>query len=118
MKVARLARRAAVVPEDNRAQRLVVTTENDGAMHLAGKTDSGDARESIWVGRTQVRDRRFCRHPPVIGILFGPQRMRARDRERRCRLGKRPTSAVHEDRFYTGCTDVDPKEGRSQYVSH
>ena len=60
-----LGRGALVVPEDRRAQHLLVLVERDEAVHLAGEAD----RRGLDV---EVGERGLGRAPPVLRILLGP----------------------------------------------
>src|ERR1700738_1455965 len=67
----RFARGTAVIPQDHWAQRGVVSTEANGAMHLAGKADTLDASERGAMRAARARQHVLDGTNPVRRILFG-----------------------------------------------
>ena len=117
---------AAVVPEDRRAQHLVVVVEADRAVHLAGEADAAQAGEAVLAGErvdggldapaTSPRD------PARTSRGAGAGRVR-----RLARLADQPLVAVEEDGLDRGGADVDAEvhgadalrsDGRNRCTSH
>jgi len=109
---------AAVVPQHHRPQRLVVGAQNDGAMHLAGKTDGTDAGEGLPVPPLQVGNRRLGRPPPILGVLFRPLRVRTCGFQRYGRLGKHLPVTIDQHGLDGGGTDIDPQRDAGLPISH
>jgi hypothetical protein len=47
--------------------------------------------------------------PPILGILFAPERVRVRDRERRARLPDDRPCRIEQDRFDARGAEIDAK---------
>ena len=73
----RLRFRPLITPDERGANDFVVFIEQDGAVHLAGETDSGDGT-GIEAGKLQrFANGQSGRAPPVARVLLRPARLRA-----------------------------------------
>ena len=108
-----------VVPQDRRAQRLLVGVEEGRAVHLAGKPDAGERGESFRRVAPDRRDRGLDAFRPIVRVLLAPQRMRARNFERRGSFGDDALLGVDEQRLDRRCADVEPeKRGLAAPIAH
>ncbi len=96
-----LGMRAAVIPENGRAQRTAVRTKQGGPVHLARKADAADLGHFARMGGGKLIDGADRRLDPGIRILLGPQRRGVR--QRKLARGRRDdrASLVHEHRLHT-----------------
>ena len=96
-----LRRRAAVVPEDRRADHVTAGVEHDEAVHLPGQADAGDVVDA------ERGERLLARAPPVGRVLLGPARLRCR--ERIVELGARQNRAglVDGERLHPRRADIE-----------
>ena len=76
-------------------------------MHLSRQADGASTRELRAGGRAELRDRRVGRPPPVVGLLLGPERPRARDVQRRGGLRDHAIVLVREDGLHARGAEVD-----------
>ena len=100
------ARGAAVVPQDRRTQHRIVRVEQHGAVHLPGQADPR-ATASSRLPDDSARTAVLCRAPPIVGVLLGPQRARAGQRERRRSLADEGAILVDEDRLDARRAEID-----------
>ncbi|MGY4282577.1 hypothetical protein ACVWXO_001797 [Bradyrhizobium sp. LM2.7] len=98
--------RAAVIPQDRRAQRTTILAEQRRAMHLAGQPDAADLRDLARMMGCKIVDGADRRIDPGVGILLGPQRRWVRQRELARRRRDNRAGFAHEHRFHTGRADV------------
>ena len=110
--------RAAVIPQDRRPQRLVLSVEQGRAMHLAREADAGQSGEFRWGAAADRGDRGLDPLDPVGGVLLAPQRLRTRNAERGRSLGDHALRAVDEQRFHRRSADVQPQKRLSRPLSH
>ena len=78
---------AAIVPQNRRAQYLVLRVQQHRAMHLARQTDGAHRRQIDPVAGGQLVHDRFQCTPPAVRILLGPQGLRLLHGELRVRHG-------------------------------
>lgn len=99
-----------VVPENRRADDVLLLVEEDAAVHLAAEADSRHLVRLDFAGFQDLLDAGNCRIPPVGGILLGPPRVRVRHAVRRC--GRRQDSSVltHSQRLGAAGADVNPQK--------
>ncbi len=100
-----------VVPQDRRAQRLVVGAEQGRPVHLTGKPDAGQRGESLRRLAADRRDHGPDPFRPIIRVLLAPQRMRTRNLERRGSFGYDALPGVDEQRLDRRCANVEPEKG-------
>ena len=110
--------RADVVPQDRRAQRLAGGVEERRAVHLAGEADAGEPGEGVGRALAQRRDAGGDGLDPVVGVLFAPQRLRPRQRQRDGGVGDRALFGVDQQRLDRRSADVQPKKGLARADSH
>ena len=77
-------------------------------MHLAG-----EAGESLRRVTAERGDGRLDAVDPVLGRLFAPERMRARDFQRGGGFGDRALTRIDEQGFDRGGSDVEAEIGRA-----
>ena len=70
-------RRAAVIPEDGRAQHLALRAQHHGAVHVARQAHAAHLRPGIGRLRTQPRHGSFGSGQPVGRVLLAPGRLGA-----------------------------------------
>src|SRR5690606_16371571 len=70
---------ARIVPEDAGTQYLVPFVQQGSAMHLTGKTDTGNRRKLLRMGRAQAVNRCPAGVDPMCRVLFAPARMGSRN---------------------------------------
>jgi hypothetical protein len=98
---------AAIVPKDGGTQDLVRLVQQDSAVHLSGQSDAAHLHKIVIPPKRADGCTRGA--PPIFGILFAPERVRVRDRERRARLRDHRPRRVEQDRLNAGGAEIEAK---------
>ena len=100
---------ARIVPENARAQHLVIVIQKRRAVHMTGEADALDGGQFLGMSGFQPGDRLFRGADPIGRVLFRPARMRPRYVHcSRCGTDD-PLAAVDQQCLHPGRTEVDAK---------
>ena len=97
----------AVIPQNCRAQRFVIFIKQSRAMHLSGQANCAGGGNSARILMLQGINRAQCRVPPVIGVLFAPERVGIGYRQRNICLGNRGRVFVNQQCLDGRCADIN-----------
>ncbi|CAJ5200009.1 Uncharacterised protein [Burkholderia pseudomallei] len=98
---------AHVVPQDRGAQHAIAAIEQHRAVHLAGQPDAAHRGERLRMARAQRGERGERAGPPVVRMLLGPARMRARDGKRRARRADDGAVGRKQQHLHFGGAEID-----------
>ena len=114
-----LGKGARIVPQNGRAQHVLLLVEQRGAMHLARQRDAAQAGKRHWLGAADGRDHVQRGVPPVLRVLLGPAGMGARHAQGHAAAGEDGLRVVGQDGLDFGSADIDTEIGHdgSMYKS-
>ncbi len=102
---------ALVVPEEGGAEDFSGGVEENGAVHLAGKTDGANGGGFYFGLFDDGGGGEFGGFPPAFGVLFGPAGFGGEHDVRGFGGGENLTGGGEEEGFGAGGSDIDSEEG-------
>ena len=108
-----------IVPQNGRAQHVLLLVEQRGAMHLARQRDATQAGKRHRLGAADGRDHVQRGVPPVFRVLLRPAGMGAGHAQGHAAAGQDGLRVVGQDGLDFGSADIDTEIGHdgSMYKS-
>jgi hypothetical protein len=101
---------AAIVPQDGRAQDLVLGVQRHGAVHLPRQADALDPAQFAAMVQLELRHGCLQRCPPLGGLLFTPQGLWPLQAQGHTRCRNDVVPLVQQQELEFGCAEVDAEE--------